>query len=232
MFFTNLCLKRTDYCVINALVCEKNGLKNETGDFFVFFTSGIIIAFFCFSFYLIWNQFLKKDTRLSTGLQILRKKISDLENLSLTVEAQIGRQIAVANQKKHQLENLLKTAEALCERLEKNLELNHSLEKYSTYNRDRKSDEKKQNIQNIPKRIKPVSNNPCEIKNLFEEKKLTRIRPVSRSHLKMVKKQLKSDLQFGESPFTDLSFVESTDKNIKSSKGKNSDRPVQINVDP
>ena len=74
----------------------------------MFFTSGIIIAFFCFAFYLIWNQFLRKDTRLNTGLQVLRKKISDLENLSLKVETQVNRQMSLLSERSKKMEILLK----------------------------------------------------------------------------------------------------------------------------
>ena len=84
----------------------------------MFFTSGIIIAFFCFAFYLIWNQFLKKDTRLSTGLQLLRKKINELENLSVNVSAQMDRQMSLARDKVEDLELLLKSAKENCEYLE------------------------------------------------------------------------------------------------------------------
>ena len=94
----------------------------------MFFTSGIIIAFFCFAFYLIWNQFLKKDTRLSTGLQVLRKKISDLENLSVNVSAQISRQMSAGEEKVQKLEYLLKAGHALCDRLERNIEIARALE--------------------------------------------------------------------------------------------------------
>ncbi len=86
------------------------------------FTSGIIIAFFCFAFFLIWDQFLKKDSRLSTGLQVLRKKMSELETLSLKVDDQVHRQMSVFIKKTEKLEWLLKKADTLCKQLEKDLD--------------------------------------------------------------------------------------------------------------
>ena len=93
----------------------------------MFFTSGILIAFFCFAFYLIWNQFLKKDTRLSTGLQLLRKKISELENLSVNVSAQMERQMSLARDKVEDLELLLKSAKENSDRLEQLIQTTQTL---------------------------------------------------------------------------------------------------------
>ena len=99
----------------------------------MFFTSCIIIAFFCFAFYLIWHQFLKKDTRLSTGLQVLRKKTGDLENLSLTVDTQVDRQMQALNQKSQHFENLLKQGRQLCKQLEKNIESARALQELNSF---------------------------------------------------------------------------------------------------
>lgn len=169
----------------------------------MFFTSGIIIAFFCFAFYLIWNQFLRKDTRLSTGLQVLRKKITDLENLSLTVEAQVDRQVSVVSDRIKKMESLLQTAKELCERLETNIKVVHSLENSDlSYSKESvHTDEKKESLE-----VPPVGKlkSGMDIK-LASQKKL------SQSHLKMVKEQpdKQKGLQFGESPFANLDFIES-----------------------
>ena len=187
------------------------------------FTSGIIIAFFCFAFYLIWSQFLKKDTRLSIGLQVLRKKITDLENLSLTVEAQVDRQAALVNEKIHRLEFLLKKAGRLCEQMEENIETAHALQ-----NPDLSPPERKIHKENIKKPLKEtppagkhISNNKNEKENLLGTKQPVSFYPLksSFSHLKMVKENPSSSsekqkkFRFGESPFTNLDFVESPDKN-------------------
>ena len=87
----------------------------------MFFTSGIIIVFFCFAFYLIWDQFLKKDSRLSTGLQVLRKKINTLENLSIKVDDQVARQLSLLTEKKQHFESLIKKAQRINEQLDKHL---------------------------------------------------------------------------------------------------------------
>ncbi len=102
----------------------------------MFFTSCIIIAFFCFAFYLIWNQFLKKDTRLSTGLKVLRKKISELQNLSLSVETQVDRHNSVVNDKIQRMEYLLKKTTQLCLRMEHNIKIATALTNKDLTNKD------------------------------------------------------------------------------------------------
>lgn len=165
----------------------------------MFFTSGIIIAFFCFSFYLIWNQFLKKDTRLSTGLQVLRKKITDLENLSLTIEAQVDRHMSIMNERTRRLESLLQTSKTLCEQMESYIKMAHSFEK--------KNDSSYLSEKTKGSELPPPSS------VVETSKKDTIHSKLPSSHLKMVKEQpstkRRKELQFGKSPFTDLDFVES-----------------------
>ncbi len=85
----------------------------------MFFTSGIIIAFFCLAFYLIWDQFLKKDSRLSTGLQVLRKKMHKLDTLSVQVNEQVNKQLSALKEQSKQFQDLMQQAQKVCERLEK-----------------------------------------------------------------------------------------------------------------
>lgn len=87
----------------------------------MFFTSGIIIVFFCFAFYLIWDQFLKKDSRLSTGLHILRKKMQELEHLSLKADHQISRQMSMLAERKEELDFQIQEARRLHDQLEDTL---------------------------------------------------------------------------------------------------------------
>ena len=87
----------------------------------LFFTSGLIIVCFCFAFYLIWDQFLKKDSRLSTGLKILRKKTGELEELSIKVENQITKQLCLLKDKTQHFEALVKKAAGLNEKLHQHL---------------------------------------------------------------------------------------------------------------
>ena len=84
----------------------------------MFFTSSIIIVFFCFAFYLIWDQFLKKDSRLSTGLHILRKKMQELEHLSLKVDHQVNRQMSVLEERKEEVAFQIQEARRLRNQLE------------------------------------------------------------------------------------------------------------------
>lgn len=87
----------------------------------MFFTSCLIIIFFCFAFYLIWDQFLKKDSRLSTGLKVLRKKTGELEGLSVKVDDQITRQLSLLQEKSKHFEVLIKKATQLNEQLNQHL---------------------------------------------------------------------------------------------------------------
>ena len=184
----------------------------------MFFTSGIIIAFFCFAFYLIWNQFLRKDTRLSTGLQILRKKIGDLENLSLTVETQVDHYISTMQEKTRKLESLLQTTKQLCERMEANIKIMDSL------NNKNPRSTIKENHKKIDKYIrdnslletKPTVKTHTEANPFIPKEPLSTLKAVTppHSHLKMVKepsaqKNNKKKLEFGKSPFNNIEFIDS-----------------------
>ena len=178
----------------------------------MFFTSGILIAFFCFAFYLIWNQFLKKDTRLSTGLQVLRRKITDLENLSLTVSAQVDRQLPLVNDKAKKLETLLQNARAVCDRLEKNIKMAQALENPPVM--------QDKNHQPTGKNVPPSPSTRAEDEALQNPSAFVKAKESPSStkpssdypHLKMVKtpsSSKKKKMHFGESPFTDIDFIDS-----------------------
>ena len=174
----------------------------------MFFTSGILIAFFCFAFYLIWNQFLKKDTRLSTGLQVLRRKITDLENLSLTVEAQMDRHQSLIKDRTQNLESLLQATKVLCERLEKNIKTAQALESTDFPPQENQQISKKPQSSPAVRESKPVLQNRFPTK----EQGVGSVRALNSSagsHLKMVKTKSDKKLQFGKSPFSDLDFMDS-----------------------
>lgn len=181
------------------------------------FTSGIIIAFFCFAFYLIWSQFLKKDARLSTGLQILRKKLSDLENLSLSVENQVDHSLSLVNEKTRKLESLLQTAKGLCDRIEKNIKVIKSLndleiEKLTVKESDKKNKKEEKDLS--LSEIKMNKKNHRGLPSTPNEPLITLKRTSPSSHLKMVtepssKKNHKKRLEFGESPFKNIDFIDS-----------------------
>ena len=174
----------------------------------MFFTSGILIAFFCFAFYLIWNQFLKKDTRLSTGLQVLRRKITDLENLSLTVEAQMDRHQSLIKDRTQNLESLLQATKALCERLEKNIKIAQALESTGVPPRENQQIRKKPQSSPVVRESKPVLQSRFPTKEQ-EADSVRALNSSACSHLKMVKTQSDKKLQFGKSPFSDLDFIDS-----------------------
>ncbi len=166
----------------------------------MFFTSCIIIAFFCFAFYLIWHQFLKKDTRLSTGLQVLRKKTGDLENLSLTVDTQVDRQIQTLNEKSQNLESLLQHGRELCKRLEKNIEIARAIQDsddFSSVNPRPQSPPRRPPVTAVVEEGKPPAGKKNQLL-LCEEKKTS---------LKTVKEE--REFRFGESPFTNMDFTDS-----------------------
>ncbi|MDE0118918.1 MAG: hypothetical protein OXM55_02780 [Bdellovibrionales bacterium] len=185
----------------------------------MFFTSGIIIAFFCFAFYLIWNQFLKKDARLSTGLQILRKKLGDLENLSLSVETQVDRSLALTQEKTRKLESLLQRAKGLCDRIEKNIKVINNLNDL-----DIEALAVKENDKKTTKELKDPSLSETKLTEK-SQKELSpfipnEVPPILKrtsspsSHLKMVtgpssKKDQKKKWEFGESPFKNIEFIDS-----------------------
>jgi len=158
----------------------------------LFFTTGILIAFFCFSFYLIWNQFLKKDTRLSTGLQVLRKKISDLENLSLTVEALVDRKMSMVNERTRKMEALLKKTKEVSDKLEENIELAKALSKAHL-------SEKKESF-------KPPEQQHLKQKEYKLKKETPRFE--KEQGTKIVAEKKEKQIQFGKSPFNDLEFIE------------------------
>lgn len=144
--------------------------------------------FFCFSFYLIWNQFLRKDTRLSIGLNILRKKINELENLSINVEAQVDNNMSEISKKNNQLQALLQKTEIICLNLENNIKKAEALQELNLRNNNT---------------INPDLTLKTDLP--VEPQSVTKKAP---SHyLKMVKNNTsaenKKKFEFGKSPFTD-----------------------------
>ena len=140
---------------------------------------------------------------MSTGLQVLRKKIIDLENLSLTVETQVDRQMSIVSDRMRKMESLLQTTKELCERLESNIKAVHSLENSAqSYSKESVHREEKE------KHLPPVEALKSEmgVKPPSEGEK-----ELPRSHLKMVEEQQDKQkrFQFGESPFTNLDFIDS-----------------------
>ena len=153
----------------------------------MFFTSVIIIAFFCFAFYLIWDQFLKKDSRLSTGLHVLRKKMRELEDLSAEVDhqmqaykAEFSSQVKELKQSTQIMASQIPQASALARALEEHLKaLKPFIEAPQPAEKTVKNVKSPQNpaVQSLPVKSEPP-------KNLSAQDK-------------------KVHFQFGESPFID-----------------------------
>ena len=64
---------------------------------------------------------MKKDSRLSAGLHVLRKKTQELEHLSIKVDHQMNRQISVLTEKKEELVSHIHEARLLCRQMENHL---------------------------------------------------------------------------------------------------------------
>ena len=158
------------------------------------FVTGLFIFSFCFVFYIIWHQFLRKDARLSVGLKVLQKKMNMIENFSKQTDMQLIKGIELLDKKNKDLEKIVSEARFCIFKMEKLIssfeEKNHSI-----FNK------------------KPVENqNPVEKQN-----EIQRQQEKTSSRLSLVEEKTsskKSKFDFGESPFSDLNFV-SGDKNQK-----------------
>ena len=161
----------------------------------MFFTSGIIIAFFCFAFYLIWDQFLKKDSRLSTGLQVLRKKMHKLENVSTQVNTQVHQHLSALRAESQRLEELIKQGQTLCGQLSAFIKWQ---EQQSALAQQTAAITKQQNSKN-------------KLTSLQKSMQKSGQKPVQKSNLKKAPSHpnKESIFQFGQSPFTDIDFTPS-----------------------
>ncbi len=149
------------------------------------FTSGLIIVFFCFAFYLIWDQFLKKDSRLSTGLKILRKKTGELEELSIKVENQVTKQLSLLKDKTQHFESLVKKARQINEELRQHME--------------------SKAFTSPPPKASEKASSPLK-PHFSPRQKLTWLEVVKGSPASRGENTKEDDkvIQFGRSPFTDL----------------------------
>ena len=164
------------------------------------FVTGLFIFSFCFVFYIIWHQFLRKDARLSVGLKVLQKKMNMIENFSKQTDMQLIKGIELLDKKNKDLEKIVSEARFCIFKMEKLIssfeEKNHSV-----FNKE------------------PLeSQNPVE-----KQKEIQQSQEKTSSRLSLVQKKLpenpsklqqKSKFDFGESPFSDLNFV-SGDRNQK-----------------
>lgn len=157
------------------------------------FITGFLILSFCFIFYIIWNQFLRKDTRLSMGLKILQKKMDLLDNFSQKTDLQLRKGIDLLDKKNRELEKIVSEARFCIFKMEK-LILGFETES----NKKTTAPPKKKSISLVEKKSAPAKTT--------EKKPLTLVEN---------KKSEKTKFQFGESPFASLQFIESPKKEKK-----------------
>ena len=157
------------------------------------FITGFLILSFCFIFYIIWNQFLRKDTRLSMGLKILQKKMALLDDFSQKTDLQLRKGIDLLDKKNRELEKIVSEARFCIFKMEK-LILGFETES----NKKTTSQPKKKPISLVEKKEIPVKNTEKQPLTLIENTKPE-----------------KTKFQFGESPFASLQFIESPKKEKK-----------------
>lgn len=83
------------------------------------FITSLLIFSFCFVFFVIWNQFLRKDTRLSIGLKILQKKMDVLEDFSEKADIQLRKGVELLDKKNRELERIVNEARFCIFKMEK-----------------------------------------------------------------------------------------------------------------
>ena len=83
------------------------------------FVTGLFIFSFCFVFYIIWHQFLRKDARLSVGLKVLQKKMNMIENFSKQTDMQLIKGIELLDKKNKDLEKIVSEARFCIFKMEK-----------------------------------------------------------------------------------------------------------------
>ena len=156
------------------------------------FITGFLILSFCFIFYIIWNQFLRKDTRLSMGLKILQKKMTLLDDFSQKTDLQLRKGIDLLDKKNRELEKIVSEARFCIFKMEK---LILGFETAAV----KKSASKKKSI------------------SLVQKKEASTAPPSEKKSLSLIehKKPEKTKFQFGESPFASLQFVETSKKEKK-----------------
>ena len=155
------------------------------------FITTLLICSFCFVVYLIWNQFLKKDTSLHVGLKVLQKKMSLLEDFSHRTDQQLRQGIKLLDQKNKDLEKIVKEARFCIFKMEKLIYGFEGIKKESpSQNKSKISLLKNENLSS----------------DLLSNKKITVIKDKKKKTLEL--KEKKARFQFGESPFVDLNFIE------------------------
>ena len=83
------------------------------------FVTGLFVLSFCFVFYVIWHQFLRKDARLSVGIKVLQKKMNMLETLSHQTDVQLNKGITLLDKKNKDLEKIVSEARFCIFKMEK-----------------------------------------------------------------------------------------------------------------
>ena len=157
------------------------------------FVTGLFIFSFCFIFYIIWHQFLRKDAHLSVGLKVLQKKMNMIENFSKQTDLQLIKGIELLDKKNKDLEKIVSEARFCIFKMEKLI--SSFEEKNSIFDKkylDKQNSVEKQND------IQLKSDNTSSRLSLVQEKSLQQ---------QQSKPPQQSKFDFGESPFSHLSFV-------------------------
>ena len=178
----------------------------------LFFTT-LLIGSFCFVFYLVWNQFLRKDARLSIGLKILQKKMDVLENFSEKIDLQLSKGVELLDKKNRELEKIIGEARFCIFKMEKltsgmektNMEKTNNTPKAAREAASKLNPKKTYKLD--PPREGPLPSKENRISLVKDEQKNKKLKSQidSKEHLR--------DFDFGESPFSHLNFVEWDEKN-------------------
>ena len=132
------------------------------------FLTILFVFSFCFVFFIIWNQFLRKDTRLSIGIKVLQKKMDVLEDFSQKTDIQLSKGIDLLDKKNRELEKIVSEARFCIFKMEKLI-------------------------------------SGFESKNLLMQKSH---KSPGASKKQSIESEKTKQFNFGDSPFSNLSFIE------------------------
>ena len=169
------------------------------------FVTGLFVLSFCFVFYVIWHQFLRKDARLSVGIKVLQKKMNMLETLSHQTDVQLNKGITLLDKKNKDLEKIVSEARFCIFKMEKLLsgfeEKNSQFFKKNQNSSSQKislvSDSEKNSQKESEKNLQSNSQ-----KNFQHASDLQQTSEKNSSGIKKIALVKKVKFNFGESPFS------------------------------
>lgn len=150
----------------------------------------LAIGVFCFVFYLIWSQFLKKETRLSVSLKVLHKKLDLADNFLNEMDSKVQRSASLIDKKHKELEKIVSEARFCIFKIEKMItSMNSTVDKKSNA---------LETLQNKEQSIEPVQQYEKEL--------------ISETQEEVSEPDTNQGFQFGDSPFSDVNFIETATK--------------------